>query len=75
MTSLQVAQRVTTREAADLFKCEQAQALVLLKAAHIPHDRVGHGQYLWHAEAVLRFAETLAASERAAAPAAVQAQG
>lgn len=51
--------RFTTQEVAALLERRQAETLMLLKAARIPHDRLGRGAYLWHAEGVERLLSAL----------------
>lgn len=54
---------ITTREAAEVLGARHDDALHLLKAARIPHRRIGTkmkvSQYLWDAEAVRRFQRLL----------------
>lgn len=48
--------RVTTQEAAKILGCKTIEALSLLRAAHVPHERLGgrKGAYLWDSAAVER---------------------
>jgi len=57
--------RVTTREAAAILKCKPAEALVLLRAAGVPHTRMGsRGPILWQSGAVKRLLAALAEQGR-----------
>ena len=53
--------RLTTREAAEVLECKPAEALALLRAASVPHVRMGRrGPILWDATAAEHLRDVLA---------------
>jgi len=62
MMNLDATTRYTTREIAQRLGCCSLDAMRLLKAAKIPHDRCG-GAYLWHGPEVERLLNVLTRDE------------
>ena len=52
--------RLTTREAAEILGCTHGEALILLRAAHVPHTRMGRrGPILWQWPSVTHLRQVL----------------